>query len=104
MRSGVAGSMVLSEESATELARLRSEFRSLPGLCLTVEQVARLLDAPRGKARERAPPLRPESASACRRIRGGALVDPTRRGGERRIVAHSIKCFGVRVDRIHRPG
>ena len=50
MRSGVVESMVLSEESAIDLARLRSEFLSLPGMCLTVEQVARLLDAPRGEA------------------------------------------------------
>jgi len=29
-----------------DTARLRDEFRSMPALCLTVEQVARLLDVP----------------------------------------------------------
>lgn len=50
MHSGVVGSMVLSEEPATDLGRIRSEFRSLPGMCLTVAQVARLLDAPTSEA------------------------------------------------------
>ena len=38
------------ESIEIDLARLRSEFLSLPGMCLTVEQVARLLDAPHGEA------------------------------------------------------
>jgi len=33
-----------------DLARLRSEFVEYPGMCLTVEQVARLLDVPRDEA------------------------------------------------------
>jgi DNA-binding IclR family transcriptional regulator len=33
-----------------DLARLRSEFAEYPGMCLTVEQVARLLDVPRDDA------------------------------------------------------
>jgi DNA-binding IclR family transcriptional regulator len=34
----------------TDLARLRSEYRLYPGMCLTIEQVARLLDVPRDEA------------------------------------------------------
>jgi len=34
----------------TDLARLRSEFLSYPGMCLTVEQVVRLLDVRRDEA------------------------------------------------------
>jgi len=34
----------------TDLTRLRSEFLAFPGMCLTVEQVARLLDVPRDEA------------------------------------------------------
>ena len=33
-----------------DLTRLRSEFLQYPGMCLTVEQVARLLDLPRDEA------------------------------------------------------
>jgi hypothetical protein len=33
-----------------DLTRLRSEFVDYPGMCLTVEQVARLLDVPRDDA------------------------------------------------------
>jgi DNA-binding IclR family transcriptional regulator len=33
-----------------DLTRLRSEFVEYPGMCLTVEQVARLLDVPRDEA------------------------------------------------------
>ena len=33
-----------------DLARLRDEFVEYPGMCLTVEQVARLLDIPRDEA------------------------------------------------------
>ena len=33
-----------------ELEALRSEFLSYPGMCLTVEQVARLLDVPPDEA------------------------------------------------------
>jgi DNA-binding GntR family transcriptional regulator len=33
-----------------DLARLRGEFVEYPGMCLTVEQVARLLDVPRDEA------------------------------------------------------
>ena len=39
-----------AESRDTDLSRLRSEFLSLPGMCLTVEQAARLLDAPPGEA------------------------------------------------------
>jgi len=35
-----------------ELEFLRSEFLSFPGMCLTVEQVARLLDVRRDEAME----------------------------------------------------
>ena len=35
-----------------DLARLRSEFLEYPGMCLTVEQVARLLDVPHDEAVE----------------------------------------------------
>jgi predicted transcriptional regulator of viral defense system len=34
----------------TDLSRLRSEFLQYPGMCLTVEQVARLLDVSRDEA------------------------------------------------------
>lgn len=34
----------------TDLARLRSEFLSYPGMCLTYAQVARLLDVRRDEA------------------------------------------------------
>jgi predicted transcriptional regulator of viral defense system len=33
-----------------DMVRLRSEFMSYPGMCLSVEQVARLLDVPHGEA------------------------------------------------------
>jgi DNA-binding IclR family transcriptional regulator len=33
-----------------DLARLRGEFVEYPGMCLTIEQVARLLDVPRDEA------------------------------------------------------
>lgn len=33
-----------------DLVRLRSEFMSYPGMCLSVEQVARLLDVPHDEA------------------------------------------------------
>jgi hypothetical protein len=36
--------------SETDLVRLRSEFVLFPGMCLTVEQAARLLDVPRDEA------------------------------------------------------
>jgi len=34
----------------TDLVRLRSEFLLFPGMCLTVEQAARLLDVSRDEA------------------------------------------------------
>lgn len=34
----------------SDLVRLRSEFLLFPGMCLTVEQAARLLDATRDEA------------------------------------------------------
>jgi hypothetical protein len=34
----------------TDLVRLRSEFLLFPGMCLTVEQAARLLDVTRDEA------------------------------------------------------
>jgi DNA-binding GntR family transcriptional regulator len=37
---------------APELEALRCEFLSYPGMCLTVEQVARLLDVRRDEAME----------------------------------------------------
>jgi DNA-binding GntR family transcriptional regulator len=36
--------------SETDLIRLRSEFLLFPGMCLTVEQAARLLDVSRDEA------------------------------------------------------
>src|SRR5262245_39766848 len=36
--------------SETDLVRLRSEFQLFPGMCLTVEQAARLLDVSRDEA------------------------------------------------------
>ena len=33
-----------------DLSTLRSEFLSCPGMCVTVEQAARLLDVPHGEA------------------------------------------------------
>lgn len=41
---------VIAASLEPDLARLRSEFLSYPGMCLSVEQVARLLDVPRGEA------------------------------------------------------
>jgi DNA-binding IclR family transcriptional regulator len=34
----------------TDLTRLRSEYLLYPGMCLTIEQVARLLDVPKDEA------------------------------------------------------
>jgi predicted transcriptional regulator of viral defense system len=42
--------MMTMESLDTDRARLRGEFVSLPGMCLTVEQAARLLDVPRDLA------------------------------------------------------
>jgi hypothetical protein len=38
--------------SESDLVRLRSEFLLFPGMCLTVEQAARLLDVSRDEAAE----------------------------------------------------
>ena len=40
------GDAITADRIDTDSARLRAEFRSMPALCLTVEQVARLLDVP----------------------------------------------------------
>jgi len=40
------GDAILADRLDADGARLREEFRSMPALCLTTEQVARLLDVP----------------------------------------------------------
>lgn len=53
-----------------ELTRLRSEFLLFPGLCLTAEQAARLIDVPRGDATQLLATL--EDEGLLLRLRNGS--------------------------------
>ena len=60
----------------TDSARLRQEFLAMPALCLTVEQVARLLNVPRVSASQLLAALEQDGFLMCTPSRRYRLAEP----------------------------
>ena len=74
--SALRDEAIVAGQLDTESARLRAEFLSMPALCLTVEQVARLLHVPVVVASQLLAALERDGTLMCTASRRYRLVEP----------------------------